>query len=58
MENCVDPDETVHFEPFHQKLHFVQNILVCRAEMVNVIDEDKYTLRKHAYSNTLKILPP
>ena len=48
MSNSVDPDETAHFEPSHQDLHYLQkNILVCMAERVN----GKLTLTDHFVSS-------
>ena len=34
MANCVEPDETAHYEPSHQDLHCLHRYMVldCRAE--------------------------
>ena len=42
MLNSADPDETARYEPSHLDIHCLH----------------RYSLRKHAYSNVLKILQP
>ena len=60
----VGPCKTANYEPSDQELHFSQKVYLSvglKAFMLKTwvkYSAETYSLRKHAYANILKFLPP